>query len=106
MAFNKKKSRLINVAEHQYRWICSFGSGSTDVTMQGASGVGQKCIVQIDLDSTAFKQLPENQYPTIGPREVARLIDEALQKGWEPSLDKGEIRFNWWDGAGLQAVVV
>lgn len=100
MALSKKSSRPITVEGKDYRWIFFENSGWNDLTIQAASGEGEKLIVQIKWAPDDETGLP---YMPVKPAFVARAIQFGLAEGWRPDERGGSFRCHFQDGAFLKA---
>lgn len=73
MAMSKAGSRPIHAGGADYRWSFFQNSGYDDVTVQSASGTGQKLAVQIMAPGLS-----------VTPDLVTQSIAFALTSGWTP----------------------
>lgn len=96
MALNKKKSRLITVQGLEYRWIFFENSGWNDLTIQPASGIGSKLIIQISWDQNNSEPLP---YKPVKPSFVAEAIKYGLKNGWGQNIEGKPCRAKYAHGS-------
>jgi hypothetical protein len=87
MVLTLNKSRLIEVDDQAYRWTFSDVGDAFTVTVQSASGVGQKL--------TLFLPLEESHPDSITPGFVAKMIRFGIATGWVPSENGPEVRLHY-----------
>jgi len=93
VALRRSSSRSITVDGEHYRWTFADNLDVWNVTIQQASGAGQKLVINFD---------PLNSPPTeITPSIVARGIRLALGAGWTPSSRGAPLRAKF-EGDALQ----
>jgi len=93
MALSKRHSRKITVDKADYRWTAKEINYYLDVTIQSASGKGQKISISIGLMWTsdpAYKDLQRHE--SITPVLVKDLIVSAIRLGWKPENNGKQIR--------------
>ncbi len=96
MAFSKKNSRPIDVKGQSFRWVFFENSGWNDLTVQSASGSGQKLSVRFPWVKTAGSPLP---YAAMTPSIVSEAISFALENGWDPEQSGGTFNCRFEQGA-------
>jgi len=101
MALSKKKSRPISVDGKDYRWVFFENSGWNDITIQSASGRGQKLVIQQNWSHKGTPYI--NLEAPITPSIVRQMIESALQHSWTPEKSGPELRLKW-DGSGVQPI--
>lgn len=92
MALSKKKSRPITVDGQDFRWQFYEDSGFSSVTVQFASGSGQKLVVQIPG--------PAHIHDPVTPAIVEHLIVSSMKLGWRP-MQNGQTFNTVWEGSSL-----
>ena len=86
MSLKKSNSRRIEVAGQKYRWSFFENSGWDDVTVQRATGDGQKLVLQVeqvfapDAEAGVFQRAFR-----VTPAFVTQGIEFALSAGWTPT---------------------
>ncbi len=96
MALSKKKSRPITVDGIEYRWIFFENSGWNDLTIQSASGKGDKLTVQIKWEPDPGDTLP---YKTITPSFVEQAIKFGKVNGWSEDTQRKPFHCRYSDGS-------
>lgn len=96
MAFSKKNSRPINVEGQSFRWVFFENSGWNDLTVQSASGSGQKLSVRFPWVNIPGSPLP---YAAMTPSIVSEAISFALENGWDPEQSGGTFNCRFKQGA-------
>lgn len=99
MALPKKGTRGITVGEQRYRWVISSAAkGLLTLTIQHNGGNGQLIRVYVKSDVNDFWA----EYPlvkhldmrVIKPSDVAAIIEEAMNLGWQPEQKGTPLSFD------------
>lgn len=77
VAIARRGSKRITVADVEYRWAVSEDSGYKVIVVQHASGSGQRLEARTSV-SVDYRQI------AVRPGAVAKLIEAAIDEGWEP----------------------
>lgn len=96
MALSKSGSRPITVGNKQYRWSFFGNDGGNDVTVQCASGAGQKLRAKVEYGSLNTEGQYQELIVTSGFVEQA--IKFALAAGWKPSRNGPPFRISYEGG--------
>ncbi len=103
MALSKKRSRAITVNGIPLRYSLSWSSSNDDgshnqnITVQHASGDG--CYLNINgvyiwpEPMCSNVEVYEPDYLIITPKHIAKLIDKALEEGWQPTVKAPPYQF-------------
>lgn len=101
MSLPSKKSRLIVIDNIKYRYIISTTliddnwNFKLNITIQIAKGNGAALSIQglitrdfwLDFSDSPFDM---NNYPIVLPSHIAKFIQQAIIKGWNPKI-KGKL---------------
>lgn len=93
MAIAKKNSRSISNLGVEYRYTVFGNSGWNDLTIQHATGAGQKLIVQFP----AIKKTTDTTKNVITPRLVIDAIKAGLDLGWTSLQNAPPMRLKYRD---------
>ena len=94
MALAKKNSRSITHLGIAYRFTVFGNSGWNDLTIQHASGAGQKLVIQFP----AIEKNAETTKHVITPAKVAEAIDAGLDLGWTSQQNAQPMRLRCKNG--------
>lgn len=99
MTLSKKKSRSITVDNIEYRWAIAPFSHKIILVVELAQTKGQKLEVKVlsDIDSfwVEFPNVQDFNLKVVTPKDVSRIIQQALLKGWKPNEKGRSLRFEW-----------
>lgn len=85
MALKQSDLRAITVGGESYRWTYRDNLDVLNLTIQHASGVGQKLVVN-------FPHPTSEDPPIMTPSVVVRCVELALAAGWTPATSGPPLR--------------
>lgn len=88
MALPKKKSRLITIDAHQFRWLVGPNDGYNVFVAQKEEVNGQKIEVYFETEInkvwTEFPHIQNMNLKILKPKDAESIIRQAIQLGWYP----------------------
>jgi len=98
MALPKKKSRIINIDNTQYRWLVGPNDGYNVFVAEKENVKGQKIEVYFDTDINAywveFPNVDGLNLKILKPKDAELIIRQALKDGWHPESKRSPIVFD------------
>ncbi|WP_163853630.1 hypothetical protein [Paenibacillus elgii] len=100
MTLRNKGSRKIAVGNEPYRWVISAASkGHIVLIAEHGQEKGRKLQVYIESDINdywvEFPYVDSLNLKIVTPKEVAAIISQAIEKGWNPKEKGSPMVFDW-----------
>lgn len=100
VTLRNKGSRKIVVGNEPYRWIISAASkGHIALIAEHGQEKGQKLHVHIESDINdywvRFPYVDGLNLKIVTPKEVATMISQAIEQGWNPKENGPPMVFDW-----------
>ncbi len=92
-----KGFRVITVDGVTYRWRLRMGQNDSAVTLQSAKSAGQQAIITLLGVGDPWLAMPEGTSFRfiVTPATIRQLINDALQRGWNPNERVAPLKFEF-----------